>query len=52
MWDFSIQTKTKIDHNKPGLILLAKKEICYVVDLASRFHPPIEKKERYKIKNQ
>ena len=52
MWDFSIQTKTKIDHNKPDLILLEKKEICHVVDVASRFDPPIEKKERNKIKNE
>ena len=26
LWDFSIQTETKIDHNKPDLILLEKKE--------------------------
>ena len=26
LWDFSIQTERKIDHNKPDLILLGKKE--------------------------
>ena len=27
LWDFSIQTETKIDHNKPDLICLKKKKI-------------------------
>ena len=31
----NFNTETKIDHNKPDLILLEKKEkICYIVDVA------------------
>ena len=38
LWDFSIQTESKINHNKPDLILLEKKEkICYIVDVACPF---------------
>ena len=52
LWDFSIQTETKISHNKPDLILLEKKEkICYIVDFACPFDRRIEKKERDKTKN-
>ena len=38
LWDFSIQTEIKIDHNKPDLVLLDKKEkTCYVIDVACHF---------------
>ena len=50
--DFSIQTETKTDHNKPDLILLEKKEkICYIVDVACPFDPRIEKKRKDKVKS-
>ena len=49
--DFSIQTETKIDHNKPDLIFLEKKEICYIVDVACPFDPQIEKKEKDRVKD-
>ena len=52
LWNFSIQRETKIDHNKPDLILLEMKEkICYIVYVASPFDPRIEKKEKNKVKN-
>ena len=46
LWDFSIQTETKTDHNKPDLILLEKENICYILDVACPFDPQIEKKEK------
>ena len=45
LWDFSIQTETKIDHNKPDLICLKKKKIWYIVNVANPFHPQIEREE-------
>ena len=45
-------TETKIDHNKPDLILLEKKEkVCYIADVAYPFGPRIKKKEKDKVKN-
>ena len=44
--------QTKIDHNKPDLIFLEKKEkIFYMVDAACPFDPQTEKKEKDKLKN-
>ena len=38
LWDFSIQTEIKIDHNKPDLVLLHKKRrTCYIIDVACPF---------------
>ena len=52
LWDVSIQTERKINHNKPDLILLEKKEkICYLVDVACPFDQWIEKKEKDKVKS-
>ena len=49
LWNFSIQTEIKIDHNKPDLVLLDKKEkICYVIDVACPFDTRVEKeKEKF-----
>ena len=44
--------QTKIDHNKPDLILLEEEEkICYIVDVVCIFDPQSEKKEKDKVKN-
>ena len=43
--DFSVQTEMKIDHKKPNLILLKKREKISYVDVTCPFDPPIEKKE-------
>ena len=51
LWDFSIQTETKINHKKAGLILLQKKNICYIVDVVWLFDPQIEKKEKDMVKS-
>ena len=49
--DFSIQTETKFDHNKPDLLLLKKKEkVCYIVDVARPFDLR-RKTEKNNVKN-
>ena len=51
LWEFSIQTETKIDNNKSDIVLLEKKDsICYIVDVACSIDPRIEKKEKDKLK--
>ena len=43
--------QSKMDHNKPDLILLEKMEkICYLVDVAFPFDPWMEKEEKEKVK--
>ena len=50
MWDFSIQTEAKIDHNKPDILLLnKKKKTCFIIDVACPFNARIGKKEREKV---
>ena len=52
LWDFSIQTEIKIDHNKPDIVLLDKKEkTCYVIDVACPFDTRVEKKEKEKFEH-
>ena len=41
----------KTDHNMPDLILLEKKQICYIVDVACPFDPQIEKREMDEVKD-
>ena len=41
----------KTDHNMPDLILLEKKQICYIVDVACPFDPQIEKREMDVVKD-
>ena len=50
LWDFSIQTETNIRH-KSDLILLEKKQICCIVDIACTSDPQIKEKEKDKVKN-
>ena len=46
LWDCSIQTEIKIDHNKPDIVLLDKKEKTrYVIDVACPFDTRVEKKD-------
>ena len=47
LWDFSIQTEMKIEHNKTDLVLLDKKErICYINNVACPFNKSREEGER------
>ena len=38
LWDFSIQTETRIDHKKPDIVIKNKKEkTCQIIDVACPF---------------
>ena len=44
--------RNKIDHDKPDLVLLDKKEkTCYVIDVACPFDTRVEKKEKEKFEH-
>ena len=50
LWDFSIQTERKIEHNKPDVVSLDKsKKFCFVLDVACPFDTRFIKKEKEKI---
>ena len=52
LWDFSIQTEIRIDHNKPDLVLLDKKgRTCYIIDVVCPFDTRVEKKEKEKFEH-
>ena len=48
--DFSIQTETRIDHNKPDIMLKNKKEkTCQIIDVACPFDTRVKQKEEEKL---
>ena len=50
LWDFSIQTESKIEHNKLDVALLEKSnKVCFVLDVACPFDMRVIKKEKEKI---
>ena len=50
LWDFSIQTDHKLDHNKPDILILDKrKRECHIIDVACPFDTRVKEKEREKI---
>ena len=50
LWDFSIQTDHKLDHNKPDISILDKrKRECHIIDVACPFDTRVKEKEREKI---
>ena len=50
LWDFSIQTEGKINHNKPDILLLDKKtKTCFIIDVACPFNTRIGKKGEKKL---
>ena len=50
LWDFSIQTEKRIEHNKPDIVVLDKKQkLCLIIDVACPFDTRIKKKEQEKI---
>ena len=50
LWDFPIQTESKIDHNRPDIVLIHKKEkLCFLIDVACPFDTRIDKKEKEKL---
>ena len=52
LWDFSIQTETRIDHNKPDIMLKNKKEkSCQIIDVACTFNTRVKQKEEEKLEH-
>ena len=50
LWDFSIQTETRIDHNKPNIMIKNKKEkTCQIIDVACPFDTRVKQKEEEKL---
>ena len=50
LWDFSIQTEQKIEHNRLDITVIDKKEkLCFVIDVACPFDTRIQKKEKEKV---
>ena len=50
LWDFSIQTEKRIEHNKPDIVVLdKKKKLCLVIDVACPFDTRIKRKGQEKI---
>ena len=50
LWDLSIQTEKRIEHNKPDIVVLDKKQkLCLIIDVAYPFDTRIKKKEQEKI---
>ena len=42
----SIQTESKIEHNRPDIVVIEKKsKKCYIIDVACPFDTRIEEKE-------
>ena len=45
LWDFPMQTESKIEHNRPDIVVIEKKsKACYIIDVACPFDTRIEKK--------
>ena len=50
LWDFSIQPEEKIEHNRPEITVIDKKEkLCFVIEVACLFYTRIQKKEKEKV---
>ena len=50
LWDFNIQTDHVIEHRRPDVVVLDKKEkTCYLVDVAVPGDSRVESKEKEKI---
>ena len=50
LWDFSIQTDHKLDHNKPDIVILDKsKRECHIIDVACPFDTRVKEKELEKV---
>eukprot|EP00106_Octopus_bimaculoides_P018263 XP_014785705.1 PREDICTED: mucin-5AC-like [Octopus bimaculoides] len=46
LWDFTIQTERKIGHNKPDIVVVDKKKLCIVNDMAYSFATRGNRKEK------
>ena len=51
LWDFTIQTERKIEHNKPDIVLVNKEnKECFIIDIACPFDTRILEKEKEKVR--
>ena len=52
LWDFRIQTDHVLEHNRPDIVILLKKEReCYLIDVACPFDTRVAQKEGEKKEN-
>ena len=50
LWDFKILTDLHLDHYRPDVVVLVKKErVCYIIDAACPFGMRVLEKEQEKI---
>lgn len=50
LWDFKIQTDHLLEHNKPDILVLNKKDrTCLILDVACPFDTRVDIKEKEKI---
>ena len=50
LWDFTIQTDHKLDHNKPDIVVVDKKtRVCHIIDVACPFDTRVKEKEQEKV---
>ena len=47
--DFKIQTEPHLDHHRPDIVVLEKKEMCYIIDVACPLDMRVLVKEQEKI---
>ena len=48
-WDFPIQTDKELDHNRPDITTIDKRnKVCWLIDVACPFDTRIDKKEKMK----
>ena len=51
LWDFSVQTSCKLEHNKPGISIVDRQTgECHTIDAAHSFNTRVKKKEQEKVK--
>ena len=50
LWDFSVQTDHKLEHNKPDILIVDKQAgECYIIDVACSFDTTVKEKEQEKV---
>ena len=50
LWDFSVQTNCKLEHNKADILIVDKQtENCHINDIAFPFDTRVKEKEQEKV---
>ena len=51
LWDFSVQTDCKLEHNKPDILIVDKQTgECHIIDAACPFDTIVKDKDLEKVK--